>query len=131
MHGLQRRRRRRHPTVTPRLRSTSRTYQLPQDDASIYLVEDCPSQHLCGRCGRPHRPSEELLAWYNDSPEPRELFLVLDAFQYPLTPAVTDVFYLDVSLTTFLSDVLADQCVDAMEQQPIVPARTRAASRGM
>ena len=97
------------------------TYQLPQDDASLYLVEDCTQANTCivgvdDNIGS----SEELLAWYNDSSETQEMFLVIDAFQYPLTPAMTDVFYLDVALTTFLSDVLADQCVDAMEQQPLV-----------
>lgn len=91
------------------------TYQLPQDDASVYFVEDCTAASTCivgsdATLGA----GPEVLSLYNDLDVDQRVYLVLDAYKYPLTPSVTDVFYLDVEMTEVLGDVLVNDCAEAM-----------------
>ena len=91
------------------------TYQLPQDDASVYFVEDCSTAGTClVGADATLGSGPEVLSFYNDQDTEQRIYLVVDAYQYPLTPSVTDVFYLDVEMTEILGDVLVNDCAEAM-----------------
>ncbi len=91
-------------------------YQLPQDDASVYLAEDCYRAGATCLVGSDGTGTDaEVLSYYNESDERQTLYLVLDSVKFPGLPAVTDLFTLDVSFTDLLTDVLYPECVDAMD----------------
>jgi hypothetical protein len=91
------------------------SYLLPNDDASLYLVEACANPDTCLVGSDAELVGwEETVSWFNDSDETVSLYVVLDSYYYPGLPSISDIFLLDVTLDVLGGDVLHDHCADAM-----------------
>lgn len=103
------------PIVVPAKGLLTASYVLPNDDASLYLVETCANPDTCVvGSDTAYVGWEESLTWFNDSDVDAELYLVLDSYLYNGLPSISDIFLLDLSLDVLGGDVLHDACADAM-----------------
>ncbi len=96
------------------------TYQLPNDDASLYLETACANPGTCivGADGG-YQGWEEAVTWFNPDDEEVLIYLVLDSYLYPEVASITDIFVLDVTLDVVGGNVLHDSCADAMLADPV------------
>ncbi len=96
------------------------SYTLPSDDASLYLVTNCVDAGTClVGSDSTYASGTETVAWYNDTPDPLDAVLVLDAFKLSGLPAVTDIFVLDYTLSVVGGDILTDTCAEAISALPV------------
>lgn len=90
-------------------------HTLLDDDASVYLVEDCTRGDTCVAGADDAGPSmPEYLSYFNNGDEPRTLFLGLDGHE-----STSGIFYLDVDIATLTEPEMADTCLDAQLQAPL------------
>jgi hypothetical protein len=93
------------------------SYQLPQGDASVYLLETCGNPQSCLTGADTWvgiGSSAEEITYHNQTGGTEVLTLVLDAAIW-----TNSVFTLDLDSTLLISNVLTDSCVNAMSQGPI------------
>ncbi|MEN0061835.1 MAG: hypothetical protein AAGA48_06760 [Myxococcota bacterium] len=89
-------------------------YQLPDADASLYLLTDCNDEATClvGADG----VGPETITWINESPDLVRVYVVMD-----VVGEATGDFTLDIRRRALGGDVLVNSCVEAIEQGPVGP----------
>lgn len=93
------------------------SYRLLSDDGSLYLLTDCQDEGTCVEgSDRTLTGGTEAVSWFNATGAPVRVYAILDGFQN-----VTDLFHLDLVITSLAGDVLKPTCVEAIDQGPIVP----------
>lgn len=86
------------------------TYDLPDNDASIYLVRDCTNADTCVVGADENDDGiTESLSYFNATDETEILYLVLDG-----TAQSTGLFFLDVTLDTLLEPDMYNTCPEAI-----------------
>lgn len=91
------------------------TYELPVDDASLYLLTDCDREQTCVAGSDSTLVSGvEKVSYLNGSGADQRVYVVLDAFDQ-----VTDPFDLDIVVTSLGTDILKPTCLEAQDQGPI------------
>jgi len=93
------------------------TYQLPQGDASIYLLRTCGNPQSCVTGADTWvgiGSQAETLSYHNQSGQTETLTLVLDAAVW-----TNSLFTLDIESTQLIPNVLVDTCLEAMSQGSI------------
>jgi len=89
-------------------------FQLPDAEASLYLLTDCADTGTCVEGSDVLGP--ETIRWVNESGDLVRVYAVLDV----VGEAAGD-FALDVQRRALGGDVLVNSCIEAIEQGPIGP----------
>jgi hypothetical protein len=94
------------------LQNLTAEYILLDDDASIYLLEDCTDVQTClTGADLTLEGAAEFLSYFNDSDEVVDLYLVVDGYL-----STNGVFYADLTIDQVLEPDMYNQCPDAMQQ---------------
>jgi len=89
-------------------------YQLPDAEASLYLLTDCADTSTCLEASDGLGP--ETIRWTNESGDLVRVYAVLDT-----VGAAAGEFRLDVRRRALGGDVLVNSCIEAIGQGPIGP----------
>lgn len=95
--------------------------EIPNEDASLYLLSDCANDLTClaGQdtcCGG----APESLEYFNDTGSSRRVYLVVDG----VSAGVEGRYALDLAVSTLAEPEMSDTCVEAMKQSaPTPPGR--------
>jgi len=94
------------------LQNLTAEYILHDDDASIYLLEDCSDVQTCLiGADLTLQGAAEFLSYFNDTDEVMDVYLVADGWN-----GTDGVFYLDLTIDQVLEPEMHNQCSDALQQ---------------
>jgi len=95
----------------------SASYDLPRNDASLYLLTDCADATTCLVGTDDAMDAPEAIWWLNDTGLEQTVYLALDAY------SDAGLFLLDVEIADYREPDMADDCAGAGALTPLTSGR--------
>ena len=94
------------------LQNLTAEYILLDQDASMYVLEDCSDVQTCvSGADLTYSGDAEFLSYFNETDEVKDLYLVADGYT-----STDGVFYMDLTIDQVLEPEMFNECPDAMQQ---------------